>query len=307
MVLWLAKGLQELGHEVRLGALAGSTAPPGVILVPIESSNAAPEALLEGEGKRWLEGVDVVHFMAPPSEEVMKRLPVASLLTVHGNGKVGERFPDNTVFLSADHARRHGRIEFVHNGLDPSEYRFDPDAKRDAFLFLSKTSWKVKNVRGALSMCKEAGVPLDVAGGNRPYLPRARAMAENLLPGRARTRWLGPVNGLKKAEILSRARALVFPVLWDEPFGLVVIEALISGTPVIASRRGSMPELVAPTVGVLPGSHAEWIQWLQTARLPFAPEACRAWAMEKFHYLRMARDYVTHYHRVKSKKGVPRS
>ena len=79
-------------------------------------------------------------------------------LTVHGNGKPGERFPLNTAFLSADHASRHGAGVFVYNGIDPDECRFsDGQDKTDWYLFLSKTSWSVKNVSGAMRLVSKAG------------------------------------------------------------------------------------------------------------------------------------------------------
>lgn len=153
VVLWLATALRDLGHEVHVAALAGSQLPPGVRLIPMDPGHTRAQDLLP----KLPPGTDLVHFMAPPERDAISRMDCPWILTVHGNGKPGERFPRNTVFLTRDHARRHGAEVFVFNGVDPEEYRFEPGSKEDRFLFLSKTSWKVKNVSGAIRLCSRAG------------------------------------------------------------------------------------------------------------------------------------------------------
>ena len=122
-------------------------------------------------------------------------------------------------------------------------------------------------------------------------------------------RWEGAVSGMRKAELLADASALIFPVTWPEPFGLVVVEALMSGTPVIATRIGSLPELVNDRVGRLldvPTSSDAELHWVEQLRglcspgrtLPWQPEECRRWAELNFHYLKMAEGYETAYRRV---------
>jgi glycosyltransferase involved in cell wall biosynthesis len=288
VVLWLARGLAQLGHEVWVAARTGSVLPPGARLVAMEPPSVSALDLI----RVLPAGIDLVHFMAPPGDEALGALPCPAILTVHGNGKAGERFPVNSVFLSLDHATRHGAREFVYNGIDPSEYRFDPGARREWYLFLSKTSWRVKNVAGAIRLCRRAGAKLAVAGGNRPLRHRLEAALRPSL------RWEGPVAGERKARLLAEARALVFPVEWPEPFGLVVAEALISGTPVLAPRKGSLPELVPPDVGAILEGERAWIEALRAGTSRWSPERCRQWAMERFHYMKMAASYEAVYARV---------
>jgi glycosyltransferase involved in cell wall biosynthesis len=288
VVLWLAKGLAETGHQVCVAAAPGSQLPPGCELLEVGSGYTLMD---------WLRilpsGLDVMHFMAPVSSEIWAGLPVPALLTVHGNGQLGEAFPKNSVFLSQNHAQRHGATVFVYNGIDPSEYLFQPDKKSDWNLFLSKTSWSVKNLRGAIRYSQLAGQSLKIAGGNRPYLSRLRCLFSSGLD------WVGPVAGKQKAQLLAQARALLFPVRWPEPFGLVIAEALVSGTPVIGNPQGSLLEMIPSTVGVLPADDQQWVDLLRQASTPLRPpEVCRAWALEKFHYLKMAENYVAIYQRV---------
>jgi glycosyltransferase involved in cell wall biosynthesis len=296
VVLWLAKGLIELGHQVWVGAYPGSRLPEGVQLIEFEPPETSAYALL----KKLPEGVDGVHFMAPPEAGVWEKLPCAGVLTVHGNGKPGEMFPLNTVFLSQDHALRHEGRTYVYNGIDPAECAFAPESKEDRFLFLSKTSWKVKNVRGAVARCRLANAGLRVAGGDRPFSTRLAVSLYSALG--AQMSWEGSVSGNRKADLLARAKALVFPVLWEEPFGLVAVEALMSGTPVLATPRGSLKELITPEVGCLLDwdDQAAWLEVLGSAKFSWDPEKCRSRALELFHYRKMAASYESIYRRVLS-------
>lgn len=297
MVLWLAQGLVERGHDVWVAAKEGSRLPHGVRLLSLSQEESSALDLI----KKLPPGVDVVHFMAPPEESVWDFLPCVGILTVHGNGKSGEIFPLNSVFLTQDHAIRHRAQVFVYNGIDPSEVIFDPNLKNNEslFLFLSKTSWKVKNLTGAMRICIKANVGLSIAGGWRPVSLRIEALF------RSKMKWIGPVGGKLKARVLAQSRALLFPVIWPEPFGLVVIESLMSGTPVIASRKGGLSELIPSDVGILldpPTSREAEAQWVETLKSQtislWSPERCRAWAIENFHYSRMAEGYEALYKRV---------
>lgn len=297
VVEWLARGLVERGHETWIGALQGSSVPRGAHLLEISPDRRSALDVLRLLPK----GIEVVHFMAPPETgaiEALAQRGIAYLLTVHGNGRPGETFPRNTVFLTRDHARRHGRTDFVYNGLDPDEFLLDPRAARTRWAFLSKTQWKVKNLRGAMHLAQRAGVGLDIAGGWRPHLLRCRVAMASLVGGKHR--WIGPVNSQQKAAFLSQAKGLVFPILWDEPFGLVVVEALLSGIPVLGTPRGSLPELVPPHVGDLIALDDElrWIDRLTSPNSTYDPEACRAHAIRNFHFRIMAEAYEQAYRRV---------
>jgi glycosyltransferase involved in cell wall biosynthesis len=150
----------------------------------------------------------------------------------------------------------------------------------------------VKNLAGAIRTTAAAGVHLKIAGGNRPFLPRLSCLV------RRNREWIGPVNGEYKAKLLAEARALIFPVAWPEPFGLVVAEALISGTPVLATRRGSLPELIPSDVGGFFDTDEEWIEFLRKGIVPWEPERCREWALSQFHYATMAEAYERAYQQV---------
>jgi len=104
------------------------------------------------------------------------------------------------------------------------------------------------------------------------------------------------VWGERKAELLAGARALLFPTQFNEAFGLVIAEALMSGTPVITSDKGACPELVSDDVGFVCSSMDEYVEAFEDLDL-ISPAACRAKAERDFHYLGMARAYVHEYER----------
>lgn len=172
MVWWLAKGLHEKGVQVVLVGRRGSSCPFARV-VPHQFSAPLDEEKLE---------VDLVHhFVTPPSQP---KLPY--LVTIGGNGKLGETYLPNTVFVSQNHALRHNAEAFVYNGIDPDDYIFE--SRKDNFLlFLAKASWKVKNVRGACHLAKQSNRPLCVIGGNRPWWSWNRSI-----------HWHGLLGGQKK-------------------------------------------------------------------------------------------------------------
>jgi glycosyltransferase involved in cell wall biosynthesis len=108
---------------------------------------------------------------------------------------------------------------------------------------------------------------------------------------------VGEVDGNRKAVLLARARCLWMPALWDEPFGLTTIEALFSGTPVLGTRRGALPEILPADAGALCDTLEEMIVASETIGSR-SPEACRAHAERYFTHRTMAEEYVRVYRAV---------
>lgn len=298
VVEWLARGLLKLGCEVYLSVKSGSVLDPGIFPVRIESDAESPKEVLA----KLPERPDVIHFMAPFFDSRWEESGAAVVQTIHGNGKQGEIFHPNSIFISRDHARRHGRSTFVYNGLDPDDYLFsDRPRAQSAYLFFSKTNLRTKNVRGAVSYCMRTGQKLDVAGGWRPFSLFLRSQFTPLV------NWIGPVSGVRKLDLLKDSRALLFPILWEEPFGLVLIESLVSGTPVVASRRGSVPEIIGPEVGITVSSDQQWHDLLKAGCPDFPAKVLRDYVASKFHYLVMARNTLKCYERVLAGKDLTSS
>jgi glycosyltransferase involved in cell wall biosynthesis len=107
-------------------------------------------------------------------------------------------------------------------------------------------------------------------------------------------RYVGDVRGREKAELLAGAKGFLFPTKLDEAFGLGMVEALMSGTPVICSDRGACPEIISSDVGFVCRDENDYATAIQNIASISAP-ACRDKAMKEYHYLRMASDYVAEY------------
>ncbi|NBX75415.1 MAG: glycosyltransferase [Proteobacteria bacterium] len=271
VVWWLAKGLSELGHQVNLICLPGSSCSFGRVY---DLREPRPQA-------------DITHFFNTPSQEPDQPY----LVTIEGNAKAGEVFLPNTVFVSHNHAQRNGSEVFVYNGLDPDEYFFSSEKSRE-LLFLAKASWAVKNVKGAIQIARRAGKKLNVVGGSRWWCPVWRGI-----------HWRGMLGGTEKARWISRSEGLLFPVLWNEPFGIAVTEALVSGTPVLATPFGSLKELIDPQVGRICHNYGEFISAAKNLG-EFKPKDCRDWALSRFHYREMAKSYLKKYETVLSGKKL---
>jgi len=264
----MAKGLYKRGIEVVLYCDPESQCPYAKV-VPF---NDYKDSKLP---------IDLFHYFNTPSQVPNK----PHLVTIGGNGKVGEKYSLNTVFVSQNHAYRHGASAFVYNGIDPEEYLFHKDRSK-YLVFLAKASWAVKNVKGAIRIAQKSHRELRILGGSKRFFN-----------GRREIFWEGMVDGTVKAQWLSKTAGLLFPVLWHEPFGIAVVEALVSGAPVLATPFGSLPELVGPQVGKICLSENEMIEAVGQLG-QFSPADCRDWALSKFHYQQMVDKYISYYERI---------
>ena len=279
----LAKGLAELGHEVIyvLPKGADSPLPPGVTLA------------LEPRGD-----IDIIHTITFRDEglsQEMKALGKPWVTTCHMDLKARgwERAPTmaNWIFVSRTLAQLHGRTRYVLNGIDPSEYIYS-ESKDDYFFFMSTADWGTqKGLDVALSCSKRLGFRLVVAGGGTDQTSIDRFAA---LCGEVGATYVGDVKGKQKAELLAGARGFLFPTKVDEAFGLGMVEALMSGTPVICSDRGACPEIISEDVGFVCRNEQDYRDAIDNIA-HISPRACREKAMKDYHYLRMAANYVAEY------------
>lgn len=273
IVVWLCQGLVELGHRVTLLAPPGSHVP-GVPVVEV-----TPEQVLSPGftlGRVVTEPVDLMHYHCP------LRYPppdVACVWTLHGNMGGGRRADARTICVSQDHARRHGTEAFVRNGVRLDEYEFRA-VKGDYDLFLARLH-SVKGWQVAVAAAKRCRVRLVLAGGWRPSLSRF-------------VKFVGKVGGVRKRDLLAGARCLWMPVRWEDPCPVNVLEALASGTPVIGSPLGSLPELISPDTGGL-GTTLDELVALRGRLAAWDPHACRARAERHFSHVVMVREYLRMY------------
>jgi glycosyltransferase involved in cell wall biosynthesis len=283
IVVALVRGLAELGHRITLIAQPGTSLAEATVIT-------APLSQLRDPGLHLAplipKDADIVHAHSP-----VRRLPDGPpfLQTFYGNLKPGEAAPPHSVFLSKNHATRAGARAFVYAGLDPAEFVFR-STKHDYDFFIGRLH-SAKGYHWAIEGAKRTRQRLLIAGGWRPsFSPRIR--------------FVGEVDGAKKAELLAGARCLWMPALWDEPFGLTTIEALFSGTPVLATRRGALPEVLTPDVGVLCDTLEEMIEASRTIGSR-DPAVCREHAERYFTHRVMAEEYVRVYRHLAESGELP--
>ncbi|MFI9007856.1 glycosyltransferase family 4 protein [Actinosynnema sp. NPDC053489] len=248
--------------------------------------------------------VDVVHDHSFAGPLLARGRAEPTVVTAHGSvvGEPGRyyRLLDGSVHLVAiSEAQRRiapdlGWVATVHNAVDVDLFPFRRD-KEDFALFLGRSA-PYKGIPEAVAAAEEAGVPLRIAAKCRQ--PEEKEFFEReVVPllDRPGVEWLGEVGREEKLELLAAARCLLFPISWDEPFGMVMVEAMACGTPVVATRRGSVPEIVADgETGYLCDGHESLVEALHRVG-ELSPDRCRDEVTRRFHVDLMAARYEEVY------------
>lgn len=256
-----------------------------------------PQSSADWNSYQKTTGIDLVHFHGLPMEHIKdSSLPFIS--SVQGNGKVGESFHPNSVFVSSNHAQRHNSDVFVYNSIDLAAYplRTEPLRASKKVAFLAKASWSVKNLKGASQILAGSPFSLEVMGGSRWKTPWALLNSQ--------LRFHGMVDDRQKVQILHQCRCLLFPILWHEPFGIALIEALATGIPVAGHPFGSLPEIVSPEVGILSTNPRELLHFIQEVAPNIDPQACRAHVQEHFSPEKSADKFEAYYQKVLSGEAL---
>jgi glycosyltransferase involved in cell wall biosynthesis len=313
IVAELAKGLHRLGHEVTTFA-TGDSRPEGALrshfaepvwppndLAEMRHAAAAMDEIARGD----FDLVHVHHAAALPFGRFMRKPMV---LTVHHCREEGlvAHYRDHPnvslVAISNRQAKLCPELSFartIYHGLDAELYPAGPGG--DYVAFLGRFA-EEKGAHLALDAARAAGVPLHLGGKPhhcsldyfaREVQPRLRDLGAGAV-------WHGELSHEPKLELLRGARALLVPIEWEEPFGLVMIEAMLTGTPVIAFARGSAPEVVEEGVtGFLVRDVREMSERIR-ALDRIDRVRCRARARERWTTERMARDYLSLYESVRT-------
>jgi glycosyltransferase involved in cell wall biosynthesis len=304
----LVVALERLGHAVTLFATGDSRTKRVRALFTRAIWPPDPYAELlhcrAAVGEIAAGGFDVVHAHVPAMLAFVRDVPAPVVYTVHHAADEGlARFyeaapaPAIRVAISARQAElaRPRPAVVVHHGLDPAMYpRCGPGG--DLAVFIGRISW-TKGPDLAIAAARRARLPVVVCGSAHADPPSQPGWAEEVFAAlRApRVEWRRMVGLAAKRTLFARARALVAPHRWEEPFGLVIAEALLAGCPVIAAPRGSAPELVVPGVdGFLADGVGETAEALR-AVAALDRRVIQARARRRFSAARMAQAYLAVY------------
>jgi glycosyltransferase involved in cell wall biosynthesis len=312
-VVWLlADALVDAGHEVTLFASGDSRTRAKLVSVFTE----APSALI-GRSQPELHHAltcyaragefDVVNDHTGMLGAVLGQVVDTPVVhTVHGplEGEPGEVYEligkvaphVGLISISMNQRKSKPHLNWIancHNALDFSVYPVKPH-RGDYLLFLGRLS-PDKGAHRAVAVAMETGLPLKIAGKMQD--PREETyfrefVEPHLVDG---IEYLGEVSHGEKVELLQNARATLFPIEWEEPFGLVMIESMACGTPVIATRWGAVPEVIEHgRSGIIVDDYREMSRVLDDAD-ELDPFELRRYVEEEFSPRRMMLDYVAAY------------
>lgn len=206
-------------------------------------------------------------------------------------------------YISISEAQREPRlglnyVHTVYNGIDTSVYPFQSEPAQPAYLaFVGRLSPE-KGPQEAIAIAKAAGLPLKMAGKVDP-VDRAfyQEQIAPLIDGE-QIQYLGEVSHEEKVQLLGGATVTLFPITWREPFGLVMIESMATGTPVIGMSLGSVPEVIAHgKTGFVCHTQEQMIASVSAAT-KLSRQACRDHVMERFSVASMVNEYERAYQMV---------
>lgn len=276
VVWYLAKELKQLGHTVTLLAPKGSYC---------DFANIIPLDLDKPIDSQIPSYIDVVHIN---DDNFTQKITKPYIVTIHGNPSYDKVLDINSIFISKNHADRYSSENFVYNGLDWNSYsKPNLNSTREYFHFLGKAAWNVKNVKGAIgTILSTDNEKLRILGGNR-FHPNTFTLSR-------RVKFEGMVNDQQKSNLINKSKGLIFPIIWNEPFGLAIIESLYYGCPVFGTPYGSLPEIVLQEYGFLTDKRQELSEAISNSSC-YSKTKCNEYVVEKFNSKQMALNYLDKY------------
>ncbi|PYV82090.1 MAG: glycosyl transferase [Acidobacteria bacterium] len=308
-VAHLAEGLQSAGVETVVYANGEST-----VSTKCRSIYARSEWPTKSVEKAWLRELnheswavhdaatycDIIHVQSAQAAMLSRFVKQTVVLTLHGPHELGLSevyafYPDvYYVCISDAQCKQEAmpRMRTIHHGIDLNQYRLVKQ-KQQYLSFIGRIA-PIKGTHLAIEVAKRTGIPLKIAGEvqpvNREYFERK---IKPELDG-SLVEYIGPANLEVKNELLGNSMAMLFPIQWNEPFGLVMVEAMACGTPVLAMPGGSVQEVVRD--GISGYTCRSVRQMVKRARdMNFDPVAIRHYVAENFSIERMVSAYIELY------------
>lgn len=307
----LAVGLKKLGHDVVVYTNGEATIPverrwlypksewpiKGEVYDSMKDMNHTAWAVRDAAPE-----CDLIHLNNAPGLVHSRFVANPFVYTIHhpqhdGLSSFYCHYPD-VRFVTISHFQRHREkllrhVHTIYHGLDFSKYRLT-ERKQPYVAFIGRIA-PVKGTHLAIAAAKKAGIPLKIAGEVQPlYRKYFENEVKPHVDGKS-VEYVGQADLAAKNELLGNALAMLFPIQWDEPFGLVMTEAMACGTPVLAMPGGSVPEIVKDGVsGFLCQSPDEIAARIHEAGR-FVPREVRAYAEREFSLEHMVHQYADLY------------
>ena len=313
----LACEMARRGHEVSVLGQEGSKGPfKAVALAPADwtsqlgtREHVSRENLFLYRVREHLHATqyDLIHDHSGLTGillDIVDARPEPMIATLHGDltqasGEFLSAVDDlvHLVAISRSQQAHAGAVRWsgmVYNAVDPAEFRpVDPSEKQDYIVQLARIN-SSKGQHIAIEVARRLGVKLVLAGkvdpGSKDYFKRE---VEPHLG--KQVEWRENVHSVEKAQLLAHAKAMIFPIQWEEPFGLAMVEAMMSGTPVIAIKRGAAIEIVEPGVTGLLADDADGLVAAYPEVAAIDTRRCVARAIERFGPRQMGDGYEAVY------------
>jgi glycosyltransferase involved in cell wall biosynthesis len=312
----LARSLSAGGHEVGLVARGGSSCPVAARFAwPAEASRGWGNTLRNGMAlaravrefrPELLHSFSRLAYLLPL---LPTRLPKIMSYQRHTGGRqvrvagllagASLRFTGCSEFICGQGRSAGGSWTAVHNFVEPEKFTFVPSVPNEApLVFLSRMD-RIKGPHLAIAIARASGRRLILAGNHAASGPDHEYWRNEVAPQIGRSvEWVGEVGDEAKNTLLGQAAALLVPIQWDEPFGIVFAEALACGTPVISCPRGALPEIVEDGVtGFLVNTREEGVAAVEKLGT-LSRAACRRAAEERFSVGAATDRYVALYRRM---------
>src|SRR5215203_3903823 len=260
VVSWLTEELVQQGHKVTLFASGDSktsaslvaATPQALRLAGVRDHTASLLVMLE-QVRRRADEFDIIHFHTDLLQfPLFQELYHKCVTTLHGRLDLNDFHPVYRAFpamplVSISNAQRRPMppvnwVSTIYHGMPLEHYPFNPKGG-DYLAFLGRISPE-KRLDRAIEIAKRSGVPLKIAAKVDPVDREYFKCEIEPLLDHPLVEFIGEIDDRQKREFLGGALALLFPIDWPEPFGLVMIESMSSGTPVIAWNNGSVPEII---------------------------------------------------------------
>jgi glycosyltransferase involved in cell wall biosynthesis len=313
--VWLlTRELMRLGHEVTVFG-TGDSEVPGQLVVTQPGPYGAYGAIDDWQVCEWMNiasaversgEFDVLHSHAYLWGVPLSRLSRAPMVhTTHivpddNTAKIWSRYREACVTaISQEQWRAYPKLTpaaIIHHGVDASKFTFNP-APGDYVCYLGRFVSN-KGPLHAIAVAKRLGLRLVMAGPPSPYF---RENVQPLIDGRS-VEYVGFVKGKERDELLGGAKALLYPIQFAESFGLVVVEAMLCGTPVAAMRMGAVPEIIEEGVSGFMAESNEGLGEALAKAVTLDRHKVRAVAGRRFSAPDMARKYVEIYEEVVRQK-----
>lgn len=287
----LTEQLVKLGHEVYLYAPKGSKS--SATIINYEHTISDSQSISDFVQKTLPDNIDVIHDHTHSSVIGIRKLAIPTICTIHWCTCNAVDYP---VYASNRALEVFGKNSktFVYHGINLDEYQFSEE-KDDYLLFLGAVG-SHKGPNYAIDVAEKTNQRLIIAGPIYNYDYYAKELQPRI-KNNPNIQYIGEVGGQQKQDLFKKAKCFLFPTCCEEPFGLVMIEAMACGTPVLAFPNGAVPEVMQGFPNLICYSVDEMVLKLNSNQFPEA-KLLREYVENNFSSEIMARKYIDVYNKI---------